>query len=278
MTPTATHTLIIGAGLTGLSTAHVLRIQGISVTVLDASDRVAETWRRRHPALRLNIHRKFASLPGKAAPRRDGAYLRSDTLIQHLEEYAHDLSDCIEFGVQVSALEQTPQGWRKTAGEHVYDAANVVVATGRDRRPHIPSWRGLERFEGEVIHAAQLGDVSRFNGKKVLVVGAGNSGSDVLNHLARHSPEDVRISVRYGPAIVPQRVFGFPLHRAAHLFAAMPLWLVDPAFALTQRLFLGDLKRHGLTSHPMGGGTRLARDGTAFAIDEGFVAAIKSGR
>ncbi|MEM1266284.1 MAG: NAD(P)/FAD-dependent oxidoreductase [Pseudomonadota bacterium] len=272
------HTIIVGAGLTGLATAHVLRAQGLPVTVLDASDRVAWNWRQRHPALRLNVHRSFAGLPGKPAPRTDGAYLSRDTVAQHLEDYAFALRDCIEVGVLVSALEQAPDGWRVTAGDRVFDAAHVVIATGRDRRPHIPAWRGLERFGGDVIHAAHLGDVSHYDGKKVLVVGAGNSGGDVLNHLARHSPKDVRISVRHGPAIVPQRVFGFPMHRAAHLFAAMPLWMVDPAFAMTQRLAFGDLRKHGLTSHTMGGGTRLATDGTAFAIDDGFVAAIKSGR
>ena len=272
------HTLIVGAGLTGLSTAHILRKKGIPVTVLDASDHVAWNWRQRHPALRLNIHRKFAALPGKPAPRSDGPYLRRDTLIRHLEEFAHDLRDCIEAGVTVSGIEQTPNGWRLSAGDRDYETPNVVIATGRDKIPTIPEWKGLERFQGEVIHAANLGDVSRYDGKRVLVVGAGNSGGDVLNHLARHKPRDVRISIRYGPTIAPQRVFGFPLHRAANLFAAMPLWMVDPAFALTQRLFLGNLKKYGLRSHSVGGGTRMATDGTAFAIDDGFVAAIKSGR
>ncbi|MBO9436435.1 NAD(P)/FAD-dependent oxidoreductase [Ruegeria sp. R13_0] len=272
------HTLIIGAGLTGLATAHVLQNRGIPVTVLDASDRVAWNWQQRHPALRLNVHRKFAALPGKPAPRTDGAYLKRDTLVQYLKDYAFDLRDCIETGVLVSGVDPTSNGWRVTAGSRIFDASNVVIATGRDRSPHIPNWRGLQRFKGKVIHAANLGDVSQYDGKKVLVVGAGNSGGDVLNHLARHKPKDVRISVRHGPSIVPQRVFGFPLHLAAHLFAAMPLWMVDPAFALTQRLFFGDLRKYGLTSHSMGGGTRLATDGTAFAIDDGFVAAIKSGR
>ncbi|MEM8973798.1 MAG: NAD(P)/FAD-dependent oxidoreductase [Pseudomonadota bacterium] len=231
------HTLIIGAGLTGLAIAHLLHDQGIPVTVLDASKHVAWNWRLRHPALRLNIHRRFAALPGKPAPCSDGAYLKRDTLIQHLEDYAYDLRDCIETGVIASGIERTPNGWRVVARSRSFEAPNVVVATGRDRTPHIPAWRGLERFEGDVIHAANVGNFSQYDDKKVLVVGAGNSGGDVLNHLARHNPMDVRISVRYGPAIVPQRVLGFPLHRAANLFAAMPLWMVDPAFALTQRLF-----------------------------------------
>jgi len=99
-----------------------------------------------------------------------------------------------------------------------------------------------------------------------------------LNHLARHNPAQVMISVRHGPAIVPTRVLGFPLHRAANLFAALPVVLLDPAFRLMQWLCFGNLARHGLTSHPDGGGTRLLRDGVAFAMDDGFVAAIRNGR
>jgi cation diffusion facilitator CzcD-associated flavoprotein CzcO len=112
----------------------------------------------------------------------------------------------------------------------------------------------------------------------VLVVGAGNSGTDALNHLSRHNPAEVMVSVRYGPAVVPKRIFGYPIHRLARVFAALPNAVLDPAFRLTERLFLGDLRRYGLTSHPDGGSTRLLRDGVTFAIDDGFVAALKAGR
>lgn len=270
--------IVVGAGLSGLTTARALCKKNIPVRVLEANQQIADPWRNRHPQLRLNIHRHFANLPGLRSPRTDGAFLRRDTVVQHLQRYADDLQAPIDYGVDIQAVEQTPGGWRLETSSGDYTCGNLIFATGRDRDPWIPAWKGRDLFEGELIHAADLGDVSRFNGKRVLVVGAGNSGGDVLNHLARHEPAEVHISVRYGPAIVPARVFGFPLHRAANLFAALPMWLVDPAFRVTQRLFLGNLARYGLTSHPMGGGTRLAKEGVAFAIDDGFAAAIKSGR
>ena len=270
--------LVIGAGLSGLAAAHVLAEHGVPVTVLEARDRPAEPWRARHPALRLNIHRKFAGLPGQAAPKGDGTYLKRDTVVAHLERYAGRLDAAIHYGCRVTEISAVDGGWRVATNTGVHHAANLIVATGRESVPHVPDWPGRESFSGEFVHVADLGDVSRFDGRHVLVVGAGNSGTDALNHLASHVPAEVMVSVRYGPAVVPKRIFGYPIHGLARVFAALPNGVLDPAFRLTERLFLGDLRRYGLTSHPEGGSTRLLRDGVTFAIDDGFVAALKAGR
>lgn len=271
-------TLVIGAGLSGLAAARELARRGQPVTVLEERERVAEPWRGRHPALCLNIHRRFAGLPGQPAPVGDGTYLRRDTVVAHIEAYAKRIGVPIHFGTLAAEVDRVDGLWDISTNRGVYRATNVVIATGRESIPHIPDWPGRDRFAGEMLHVADLGDVARFDGKTVLVVGAGNSGTDALNHLARHRPADVMVSVRHGPAIVPKRVFGYPLHGLARVFAALPDRLLDPAFRLTQRLFFGDLKRYGLTSHPEGGSTRLMRDGVTFAIDDGFVAALKERR
>jgi cation diffusion facilitator CzcD-associated flavoprotein CzcO len=274
----ATPVVVVGAGLSGLACADALARRNIPVTIVEAEDRVAEPWRRRHPQLRLNIHRHFAQLPGRPMAADDGAFVCRDTLVRYLEDYAAELPATIDYGVEVRRVERGESHWALETSRGARECAHLIFATGRDSVPHIPDWPGREGFGGEFLHAADLGDVARFNGKSVLVIGAGNSGGDVLNHLARHAPAKVFVSVRHGPAIVPERVFGFPLHRAANLFAALPLWLVDPAFRLTERLFLGNLRRYGLTAHTKGGGTRLVEDGVAFAVDDGFVAAVKAGR
>lgn len=270
--------IVIGAGLSGLAAAHELAQRGVPVAVLEAGDRVAEPWRARHLQLRLNIHRHFARLPGRSIPDTDGPFVRRDTVVDYLAGYAADLEVPVSFGVKVTGIERAGPGWLLTTDDQIYECSHVIFATGRDRIPHMPVWKGRDGFKGELIHAADLDDVTRLDGKRVLVIGAGNSGGDILNHLAQHAPAEVLISVRHGPAIVPTRVFGFPLHRAANLFAALPVFTLDPAFRLMQWLFFGNLARYGLTSHPDGGGTRLLRDGVAFAMDDGFVAAVRDGR
>lgn len=274
----AERVIVIGAGLSGLVAAAELRARGVPVTILEASDRVADPWRARHPQLRLNIHRHFAQLPrGQKVPGRD-THLRKETVVDYLTGYAADLDAPIHYETKVCAVHRTAEDWRLETNKGDFRTGNLIVATGRDRVKTMPVWPGLTAFSVQVIHAADFADPRDYDGKKVLVIGAGNSGTDVLNHLSRAAPAQVWVSVRHGPSILPSRIFGFPLHRLANVFARFPNWSLDPMFAIMQRLSFGDLRRYGLRRHAMGGASRMFKHGVTFALDDGFVAALKAGR
>ncbi len=273
-----TNAIIIGAGHSGLVAAHALKARGIPVRILEARDRVAEPWRSRHPQLQLNIHRKFAALPGLRLTRRDGVFVTRDRIIRHIEDFARRTNAPIEFGTSVSRVQKAQDGWEVETNRGLYRTRHLIIATGREKIPHIPDWPGRDSFRGEIVHSADLGDIRRYLRRKVLVIGAGNSGTDVLNHLAARAGCKVLVSMRHGPAVMPTWVFGFPMHRLAGVLALIPLRPLDALLRMTQRLFYGNLSRYGFGSHALGGATRMATDGTTPALDNGFIKAVKSGR
>ncbi len=276
--PHATQAIVIGAGLSGMAAATELLKRGVAVTILEASDRVADPWRTRHPKLRLNIHRHFARLPGHHAPRAKDRFLPRDAVVDYLNDYAEGLKARIVFGTSVTSVRRDRGLWHIETNNGSYTCTDVVVATGREKTPEMPVWPGMEDFGGKVIHAAEFGDPSDYDGKDIVVVGAGNSGSDVLNHLSRGKPGRVWVAVRHGPSILPSKVLGFSLQRMANLFARFPKWSLDPTFSFMQWAFFGNLRRYGLRRHKLGGGSRMLKDGVTFALDDGFVAALKAGR
>ena len=270
--------VVIGAGLSGLAAAGALKSAGVPVSILDGSARIADVWRNRHPRLRLNTHRALSGLPGMAMPADDGAFPRRGTVVRYLEDYARLIDVPIEHGTSVKQVTRCADGWllETTRGPRVAD--HVIVATGHNRRPFIPTWPGVETYEGRVIHSADFGEVGQYVEKSVLVVGAGNSGIDVLNHLADVPTGRVWVSVRHGSTIFPTRFAGVPMQRLSPLMEVLPTGAVDALLSATQRIAFGDLTRFGLPRPASGAATRLLAEGVAPGIDNGFVAGLKAGR
>ena len=274
----STSVVVIGAGSSGLAVAKLLRRRGITVRVIEKACRAGDAWYHRHPQLRLNTHRQLSSLPGLPMPKSAGPFPARDDVIGYLDEYARRLDAPIDYGVEVTSIAQSGCNWAVSTSAGVYNARHVVVATGYDRQPHLPCWKGRALFRGPLIHAANFGDLASYRGKRVLVVGAGNSGSDILNHLSTIETDRVWVSVRHGPIVFPRRLWGIPVQRLSPLFALLPTSAVDRLLQLTEFLAFGQLAKWGLPRHPLGGATRLLETGTAPAIDNGFIAALKAGR
>jgi cation diffusion facilitator CzcD-associated flavoprotein CzcO len=270
--------VIVGAGISGLALAGRLEHLGIRPMILDAAPCIAETWRRRHKQLRLNTHRHFSRLPGRSLPRHTGPFASRNAVIRYLEAYHRGLRSPIAFGVRISRIDKLEDHWclRTSAGDIL--ARHVVVATGRERVPMVPRWSGAEGFTGTLHHAADFGDVETYRDRSVLVVGAGNSGVDVLNHLVRVRTRELWLAVRSGTTVVPTWLMGFPVQRLSGVMSLLPTRLVDRLLATTEYVTFGDLGRFGLPRNSVGAATRLAQEGVAPAIDDGFVAALRSGQ
>ena len=270
--------IVIGAGAAGLSAAHALIKAGVPTAILEKESRLAEPWHRRHLNLHLNTHRDLSSLPGVGFPAGTPAFPPRTLVIRHLNEFSETHGLPVQFGVAVEEIAFKGDHWAVLTSAGPRLARHVVIATGRDRQPFVPQWQGMKDFTGRIIHSADFGDAKDYAGKKVLVVGAGNSGFDALNHLANVDTAAVWLSARSGPALLPKRIGKIAVHRLSPLMARLPLRLADAAIAATQRLVFGDLTKFGMPPAPSGGVTRLASDYTAIAADDGAVSAIKSGR
>jgi putative flavoprotein involved in K+ transport len=147
-----------------------------------------------------------------------------------------------------------------------------------DAIPSTPSWPGQERFEGGLIHAADFKNAAPFVGLDVLVVGCGNSGSEIAALLADGGATRVRVAIRTPPNMFPRFALGLPLYPAAVVLEKLPTRVADGAGRLTQRLFYGDLSEFGLSLPELGAKSTVYRRGIGPTIEDRFVEAVKSDR
>ncbi|TGV95903.1 NAD(P)-binding domain-containing protein, partial [Mesorhizobium sp. M2E.F.Ca.ET.154.01.1.1] len=112
------------------------------------------------------------------------AFPHRSAVIRLFNDFAQTHRLPIAFDVAVEEIEFRGSHWLVKTSTGPRAARHVVIATGRDRQPFIPTWKGMKDFAGRIVHSAHFGRASDYAGKKVLVVGAGNSGFDALNHLS----------------------------------------------------------------------------------------------
>jgi cation diffusion facilitator CzcD-associated flavoprotein CzcO len=278
MQPVDADVLVVGAGPAGLAVAACLRRRGIEPLVVDRGDAVGDSWRARYDRLHLHTPRVQSALPGLRIPRRFGRWVAKDDMASYLQLYAEHHGIAPRFGVEVTRLERDGDGWKAETGGAPLSARQVVLASGYNRQPVLPSWPGRETFRGELLHASAYSEPERFRGRDVLVVGAGNTGAEIAADLAEGGAGTVRIAVRTPPNLVPRQLGPVPITLLAMTQDSAPAWLVDPLNRLLQRVFVGDLTRHGLPRARAGVVAQARATGVTPTIDVGLIKELRAGR
>src|SRR5689334_8648656 len=169
--------IIIGAGPAGLACAAALKARGLSATVLEKAGTIGAVWRRHYDRLHLHTDRGHSGLPGLPMPHDYPRYPSRAQLVAYLEAYARQFDIRPRFDTVVSRVAREGRDWRvESAGGESISARIVIVATGIADAPYRPSWPGMEAFQGDIIHSSDYRNPVAFAGKRVLVVGFGNSG------------------------------------------------------------------------------------------------------
>jgi len=189
--------IIVGAGPSGLATAACLREQGVPFVLLERADCIASLWQKRtYDRLKLHLPKQFCQLPKLPFPEDFPEYPTKKQFIEYLESYARHFEINPQFNecVQSARYDETSGLWRvktvsstgATRNEVEYICRWLVVATGENAECVMPEIEGLSDFKGEIIHACDYKSGESFRGKKVLVVGCGNSGMELSLDLCNH--------------------------------------------------------------------------------------------
>lgn len=178
-------TIIIGGGQAGLSVGYHLKKAGRSFVILDASERVGDSWRKRWDSLRLFTPARYDGLAGMPFPAAPYAFPTKNEMADYLETYAARFELPVRTGVKVDRLSKHEGRYVVDAGDRRFEAEHVVVAMATFQVPRVPSFsRGLN--PGIVqLHSFDYRNPSQLRDGPVLIVGAGNSGAEIAIELAR---------------------------------------------------------------------------------------------
>lgn len=257
-TDTREQIALIGAGPSGLAAARNLQKLGLPFQGFEAYSDVGGLWNIANP--RSTVY-ESAHLISSKRMTEFSEFPMDDSVADYpshreLQRYFAAFADRFElrghfrFGCRVTAVEPIGDGpaplWcvRWTAADGSQEAAEfkaVVIANGTLAEPQMPRFEG--HFSGELLHTSAYKRADVFAGKRVLIIGAGNSGCDIAVD-AVHRAASVDISVRRGYYFVPKYVFGKPADTLGGKFV-LPPWLKQAIDSRILRWFTGDPVRFG---------------------------------
>lgn len=247
---------LIGAGPMGLAAAKVLGEQGIAYDGFELNGDVGGLWDIDNPKSTMyeSAHlissktmTEFTDFPMKTEVAEYPSHREMRAYFRDFADH-YGIRDNYRFNTEVTSMD--PLGadgegwrvaWRDADGEHEAVYAGVMIANGTLSEPNMPDFPGT--FAGELIHASQYRSASQFDGKRVLIVGAGNSGCDIAVDAIHHGVS-CDLSMRRGYYFVPKYIFGKPADTLGGMIK-LPMWLKRRIDGMILKWFVGDPQKYG---------------------------------
>lgn len=179
--------IVIGGGQSGLACGYYLRRTDLDYLIVDEQEGCGGAWRHTWDSLTLFSPAEQSSLPGWLMPPSTGEFPTRQEVIQYLCQYEERYKLNIRRPVKVQEVHKEGRLFRIQSDQGIMRTKVLIAATGSWSQPNIPPIPGANEFEGIQIHSSEYRNPDTFLGKKVLVVGEGNSGAQIIADLSKTS-------------------------------------------------------------------------------------------
>ncbi|HUP45062.1 MAG TPA: NAD(P)/FAD-dependent oxidoreductase [Thermoanaerobaculia bacterium] len=226
--------VVIGGGPAGLASSRELQRRGIGHVVLERGA-AGESWSSRvYESLTLHTGKHMSALPGLRFDSRAPLFVSRAQFLEYLRRYEAEFRLPVHSGVTVTALQREGTSWLlETSGGSIH-AASVIVASGIMSTPVQPDVNGQHEFRGALRHSSSYRRPEECRGRRVLVVGAGNSAAEIASELGRSGVETT-IAIRSGANVVPLQILGVPIQYISYLIRKLPRRLQETILAGVER-------------------------------------------
>jgi putative flavoprotein involved in K+ transport len=179
-------TLVIGGGQAGLSVGYHLSRRGRPFVILDANERIGDSWRQRWDSLKLFTPARWNGLDGMPFPAPPHSFPTKDAMADYLESYAAHFNLPVRSGIRVEHLRREGREYVATTRDRTFIASHVVVAMSSYQSPRVPGFGKELRPEIVQMHSRDYKNPNQLRPGAVLIVGAGNSGAEIAIDLVPH--------------------------------------------------------------------------------------------
>ncbi|HXB92796.1 MAG TPA: NAD(P)/FAD-dependent oxidoreductase [Puia sp.] len=273
---TETHTLIVGASLSGLASAASLQREGMGYTIIEQQSQVASPWRNHYERLHLHTNKSSSNLPFKKFGSSIPRYPSRQHVVDYVEDYRAAFSIEPLFNTTAQKIKREGRHWITVTNNGVFRSINVIIATGPFGRPQKIHFKGMESFPGRILHSYGYTTGREYKGQDVLVVGGGNSACEIAIDLYEQGARP-SMAVRSPVNVVPRDILGIPILQLSIVMSLLPPRIADAINAPLIRLMIGNIKRLGFRKLPYGPLQQIRKYGTAPVLDIGTIRHIRKG-